>query len=55
MPDRINRRNSVRYKDTDRNGIADKLKGNGILDRNDSWQYPNDNCFMWLGISNQRE
>ena len=25
MPDRINRRDSIRYKNTDRNGIADKL------------------------------
>ncbi len=55
MPDRINRRDSIRYKNTDRNGILNKLKENGILDRNDSWQYPNDYSLMWLGISNQRE
>ena len=75
MPDRINRRHSIRNKNTDRNGILNKLKVyeynnwgtmdqysihskkkkgiNGILDRNDSWQYPNDNCAMWLGISNK--
>ncbi len=29
MPDRINRRDSIRYKNTDRNGITNKLKGNG--------------------------
>ena len=27
MPDRINRRYSIRYKNTDRNGNPNKLKG----------------------------
>ena len=35
MPDRINRRDSIRYKNTDRNGINDKLNSMDSKNRRD--------------------
>ena len=65
MPDRINRRDSIRYKNTNVDGNADKLKSSLLteliilkeyeMDRIDNRECSNDNGLMWLGISKERE
>ena len=60
MFDRINRRYDIRYKNTNVDGNADKLKSSLLTpltkekryedSRIDYRQYTNDNGVMWLGI-----
>jgi hypothetical protein len=65
MPDRINRRHSIRYKNTNVDGNADKLKSSLLTkliilkeyenNRIDNRECSNDNGLMWMGISKERE